>query len=572
MRMRHDPTEPKTSATAVDSAAPMGSPWGRRANDRAWGKTVVASLALTGVVIASAPQPAHSAPARPALQTFTQSDGARFQARTLGDEWCSRVETVSGHTIAQDARGDWRFVHGYSSPGSRDQAMIRPVLGDLVTSSTPPAPLALHLQAPCQEPAQHAGHAQTAGKPFRDAQYTAQTPFTGSILFILASFQDREGTYKETEFAEFVRTEIRGFYETISYGAVSLQPARESFGGVDNGVVGWLKLNYKHPNTGSSTGSANQTLSKDALLAADRYVDFASYDRNNDGYVDSDELAVVVIAAGYERSYAMSRPAVWGHQWNLDAVTPPTLDGKIVGASHQDKGGYAQFGEIHKGTGTRDTGHLATVGIMVHELGHLIFRLPDLYDTDGSSNGIGPWCYMSYGSWGLSLDDQFSGETPVNAGAWVRHAMGWSAPLRGTGVKSLSAVGDALTSPEDSLLRVDTNTASEYFLVENRQPVGYDRGLEGLLENYTGGLAIWHVDESIGANRFDRRRLADIEEADNTLEAYASTNLWYAGNGEVFGKTSSPSSALNNGSSSGVTLSRFSASGDVMELTVEVAP
>ena len=34
-----------------------------------------------------------------------------------------------------------------------------------------------------------------------------------------------------------------------------------------------------------------------------------------------------------------------------------------------------------------------------HELGHLLFGFPDLYDPDGTSEGIGDWCLMSGGSW-----------------------------------------------------------------------------------------------------------------------------------------------------------------------------
>ena len=41
----------------------------------------------------------------------------------------------------------------------------------------------------------------------------------------------------------------------------------------------------------------------------------------------------------------------------------------------------------------------AAVAMLIHELGHLLFGMPDLYDTDNSSEGIGNWCLMAGGTW-----------------------------------------------------------------------------------------------------------------------------------------------------------------------------
>ncbi len=52
----------------------------------------------------------------------------------------------------------------------------------------------------------------------------------------------------------------------------------------------------------------------------------------------------------------------------------------------------------------------------------------------------------------------------------------------------------------------------EYFLVENRQPVGFDAGLPAC------GVIVYHVDERVTstneANADDTHRLVDVEEAD----------------------------------------------------------
>ena len=48
-----------------------------------------------------------------------------------------------------------------------------------------------------------------------------------------------------------------------------------------------------------------------------------------------------------------------------------------------------------------------------------MFGFPDLYDTDGSSEGIGNWCLMAGGSWGAG------GDTPTHPSAWCKANQGW---------------------------------------------------------------------------------------------------------------------------------------------------
>ena len=116
---------------------------------------------------------------------------------------------------------------------------------------------------------------------------------------------------------------------------------------------------------------------KDAILQADPYIDYASYDTNpTDGYISQWELHIFMIVAGHEGSYDGTTPAVWAHNWSIDGyygVGAPTVDGVVVGnGSHG--GGYSEVGELH---GT----HQATMGTMIHELGHDMSN-PDLYDVD----------------------------------------------------------------------------------------------------------------------------------------------------------------------------------------------
>jgi hypothetical protein len=51
--------------------------------------------------------------------------------------------------------------------------------------------------------------------------------------------------------------------------------------------------------------------------------------------------------------------------------------------------------------------------------------------------------------------------------------------------------------------------STQYFLVENRQGVGFDTSMPGS----TRGLLIWHIDETIGHNDNPAHYMVDLEEA-----------------------------------------------------------
>jgi hypothetical protein len=151
--------------------------------------------------------------------------------------------------------------------------------------------------------------------------------------------------------------------------------------------------------------------------------------------------------------------------------------------------------------------NLVRIGVITHETGHF-FGLPDLYDRDGTSIGIGSYCLMS-NSWGFANDQL----RPPHPSAWCKVQLGWvTAGLAFVpGVQTLRQVE---TYPD--IVRIERYANSnEYLLIENRQPVGLDAGLP------QGGLAVWHIDESITAN------------PPNTNEGYPGQSGW-PGNGNHY--------------------------------------
>lgn len=480
--------------------------------------------------------------------TVTQPDGNVVSVYLKGDEWSNRTETIGGYTIYQNSHdGYWYYLSGYV-----DEI---PQLTGTKAHHEPPGWIEKHIK----KESDTAIERQNLRLKKMVSPQRSSTAGSGKILIILADFSNSLKITNESDWATILRDEVIEYYRIASYGNTNLTVANESSGTPNNGVIDWVNLGYNHPSPNPDASSSiftYRSIAKDAVTQADATIptlDFSAFDTNTDGIITGDELAILIVAEGYEAAVGSIANSVWGHQ---SAFTPTVFDGVTLSS-------YAMFGEIH-------INHQATVGIVVHELGHLIFDLPDLYDTDDTSSGIGAWGLMGGGSWGYQvLNGEFDGKTPVNPCAWVKYKLGWVTGPTASGVVSVTGSGSSSANSSNSVYRVSTPNPSEYFLVENRQFMGFDRGLSGFIGTNFGGISIWHIDESVSENDNDSIRLVDIEEAGNTQmvgsdDLGSAANLWV--NGGAFNIGSSPSSTLNSGNDSGVSILILSESGETMNV------
>ena len=339
--------------------------------------------------------------------------------------------------------------------------------------------------------------------------------------------------------------ELNHYYLEASSDKFEFAQAKENLGCENDGVVS-VKINRDHPNVDiDDYNQFETTVYSDLALAleeVDEYVDFSLYDNNANGNITPNELLLTFIIAGYEDSYEGMHVenGIWAHQYcmNLTSNTP-TLDSvSLMGC--QEDGNFALFGETHDMSNPHD----ATIGVIAHELGHSAFSLPDLYNTIGAKGGIGFFGLMGAGSWTIKNDSEHAGHTPAHFSAWSKVYNGWTTPLEENGTVALNET----SSDSYNVYKIPIND-SEYYLLENRNNSGYDRGLYSLDGDFNGGIALWHINENKltdlnfeynNVNADTNNKGIDLVEASNPtldIDTYAIGHekaLFYFGNVDFF--------------------------------------
>ncbi len=507
-------------------------------------------------------QIAFAVSASPTAHTLEQADGTRFQARMWGDEWLHGWETVEGYTILPDeTTGSWNYA-----VLDKDQALVpsRQVVGN----GPPPSNTPKHIR-PRRGNARAKVLGPRAPKVPDGPSKVVPSTGTANIPVILINFANTTTTYTNTDFDTLLfgstgNSSMKDYYEEVSYGNFSVSAG-------PSGVVGWYTAANGHDYYGQNDASGDDQwpgdLVYEAVVAADASVNFSAYDADGDCYVDVVDL--VHQGTGEEAGFHISTD-IWSHRWSLSAAQSwgnsnygiYTTNDPCPGGGFIKVNDYVIQPEIYGGS-------QHTIGVFAHEYGHAL-GLPDLYDTDGSSYGIGDWGLMGGGSWnGITRN----GDSPAHFSAWSKLFLGWVSPTHVNTSLSGESISQVETNDDVYQLLSNPGGASdwtsggagsgEYFLVENRRKIGFDAGLDG------EGLLIWHVDESKGNNRDETNYLVALEQADglfnleNDVNQGDANDPWKS-NTTGFTESTTPNSNLYNGSSSGVRVTDISASAVTM--------
>jgi immune inhibitor A len=326
-------------------------------------------------------------------------------------------------------------------------------------------------QFPLGTPGRHITRAAAQRAPLRG---------TLRIVIVLVQFPDKQLTHDADHFrqlffstGELPNGSVKEYYNEVAHGLIDLEGE----------VVGPYTLpkkmvDYAHAESGMGGTQPNaQQMARDAATAADPDVNFGQYDNDGNGFVD----AFIVIHAGRGAEETGLGTDIWSHKW--------TLNGGAINTDGTGIFGYLTVPEDCK------------IGVCAHELGHLLFGWPDLYDTDSSSSGLGDWCLMAGGSW------NGTGDVPAHPSGWCKAQQGWVQLLNQKADRSLK-VWDVKHKQKVYRLWDKGAKGTEYFLVENRQQTGYDRDLPA------GGLLVYHIDDSLDSNSDESHYKVGLIQAD----------------------------------------------------------
>ena len=292
----------------------------------------------------------------------------------------------------------------------------------------------------------------------------------------------------------FSKTEksVARWYQKVSDGKVNLYPVHETYGTTDDGII-IVNISESHPGS-ADEANFRDTYLREAITSTNVIdnLDVAALDVNHDKQISRNELAVIFIVAGGETSYG-DNPAhsVWAHSWFFESDSAPVINGiellKYTGVA-EESGSYVILG-------AKQGNHLATIGIIAHELGHAIYNLLDYYD-DGGGSGLGWYDIMSSGSWARTSSDDFAGATPTEFTIFNKNEASFPTSIEENNASQTVEIQCSSLQG----VKLKTKYSHEYFLIECRDTTqtNSDISFTTLSTQFNDRLftLLYHVDDA----------------------------------------------------------------------------
>ncbi|MBN1235621.1 MAG: M6 family metalloprotease domain-containing protein [Methanotrichaceae archaeon] len=470
---------------------------------------------------------------------FPQRNGPQIRLTVFGDEFYSYLEDDDGFSVIYDTEiGLYTYAR---------------LLGGMLISTGvplpqgPPAGVKRHLRESqeviaskfeeryARNYASRDGVARVFGRNMGllEGRRVDQGKVVG--LTILVQFSDIKTSITPADVSEMLNTP--GYKGNGNFCSVRDYFLKMSNGMLDysNVVIGPITLSHEKQYY------VEHPLVEETLQAAARTgINLKQFDSKRLGYID----AINILYAGkslYQGDY------IWPHNG-------------IINIMLGDMRAY-----FYMLTGLGDDKTELSIGTFCHENGHMLCRLPDLYDygkRDGdfqNSAGFGSYCLMSYGN---HLNN---GKTPAPICAYLRNLVCWC-----NNKVSLNEAGEYQARHGDygTVLIYQTGEENEYFIVENRSALDLDENLP------SSGLAVYHCD-IFGSNEWQggtpqQHYQCGLLQADGHLDLERNRNEGDSGDlfdridGLALSHDTVPSSCLWDRSESGLTISNISEPGPVI--------
>ncbi|EML0283786.1 M6 family metalloprotease domain-containing protein [Vibrio alginolyticus] len=481
-------------------------------------------------------------PPSPVWHTIALSDGSSSEAILRGTADFHWFEDKQGNALLQED-GVWFFAQ---IQRESDTPILISTGVVKTQSSEPPesAKFRPDLQVKPQLSSLKTIEPMARKNLLRSAQgYQAMSSSTVKqqpLLVVQVSFDDQAMVHDfEQRVFNTNGQSVVDYFDKNSQGKFKVVPALESYGTANDGVID-VTVAQSHPNCHSSSTDKTCTAKLNAVFTEayqklDPYFNLSAYDSNQNGTVEPSELSVMFIFAGGDRSTGvLNRPAIWPHKFSHDDVT---LDGKKITD-------YCVFADYQ-------VDHQATLGVIVHELGHLMLGLPDLYARNSDAS-IGSWGVMGGGSWAQKPGDSYAGDTPVNMSAWSKHAAGFVVPT----VTHESPAPISVNNDDVKLVYLDPylKEFGPRIYLENRTFSGYDRALaaEGILAT---SVNVQNRFNDVGAMQVQIMQADGLNELEN--DGRSDADDLYPNGGDVISDTSIPGLRAITGFDTGVRISNI---------------
>jgi immune inhibitor A len=385
-------------------------------------------------------------------------------------------------------------------------------------------------------------------------------PDTARLIILLVEFSDNlasDDVYGDSAyFKNLISSEgllengsMKEFYKENSYGQFV----------VEGDVYGWMMMPFTYDyyvngsrGFGGPYPNNAQRLVEDAVMMADYYVDYSKYyDPDGNGVIDG--LVVVHAGAGFETTGDSNM--IHSHKWNTSSPVE-TNDGVYC---------YTYNMNPEEEASPQGSNTLVKIGVFCHEFGHTL-GLPDLYDTDYSSSGIGKWSLMAGGSY------NGQSEIPAQFDAWCKYRLGWVTPDLITENEIGHEFPPFATSGHVARIWTDgDDDGHQYYLIYNNNRVGFNKATPG------EGLMILHVDQSQFHNRTEYKYLVAVEQADGDFDLEENRNGGDSGDpypgasgAREFSEMTVPSSLSNTNDTTYVSVWGISDSDSIMTANLDI--